>query len=111
MTKYFLKHYNIDKNKVYISGYSGGGETLSWILTKEPELYRAALMCSSKWDVYFNKIVKSKTPIYFVIGEEDGYYGSTPFKEAYQQIVSLYKKEGLNQLVILDVKNKEYFIS
>lgn len=116
LTKYFLKHYNIDKNKVYISGYSGGGETLSWILTNEPELYRAALMCSSKWDGNFNKVVKNKTPIYFVIGEEDEYYGSTPFKEAYQQIVSLYKKEGLNQeeidqFVILDVKNKEYFTS
>lgn len=116
LTKYFLKHYNIDKNKVYISGYSGGGATLSWILTNEPELYRAALMCSSKWDGNFNKVVKNKTPIYFVIGEEDEYYGSTPFKEAYQQIVSLYKKEGLNQeeidqFVILDVKNKEYFTS
>ena len=80
LTKYFLKHYNIDKNKVYISGYSGGGETLSWILTNDPELYRAALMCSSKWDGNFNKVVKNKTPIYFVIGEEDEYYGSTPFK-------------------------------
>ena len=93
LTKYFLKHYNIDKNKVYISGYSGGGETLSWILTNEPELYRAALMCSSKWDGNFNKVVKNKT-----------------------QIVSLYKKEGLNQeeidqFVILNVKNKEYFTS
>ncbi len=60
LTKYFLKHYNIDKNKVYISGYSGGGETLSWVLTKEPELYRAALMCSSKWDGILIKLSKIK---------------------------------------------------
>lgn len=46
LTKYFLEHYNIDRNKVYISGYSGGGKTLSWVLTKEPELYSDALMCS-----------------------------------------------------------------
>ena len=52
LTKYFLEHYNIDRNKVYISGYSGGGKTLSWVLTKEPELYSDALMCSSKWDGY-----------------------------------------------------------
>lgn len=51
LTKYFLEHYNIDRNKVYISGYSGG-ETLSWVLTKEPKLYSAALMCFSKWDGY-----------------------------------------------------------
>lgn len=35
-----------------------------------------------------------KTPVYFVIGESDEYYGSEPFKEAYQQIHELYKEQG-----------------
>ncbi len=55
-----------------------------------------------------------KTPVYFVIGESDEYYGSEPFKEAYQQIHELYKEQGLSEseidkLVVLDVKDKDYF--
>lgn len=50
-------------------------------------------MCSSKWDGYFNKVVENKTPIYFVIGEDDEYYGSSPFKEVYQELVNLYKNK------------------
>lgn len=41
----------------------------------------------------------------------DEYYGSEPFKEAYQQIHELYKEQGLSEseidkLVVLDVKDK-----
>lgn len=116
LTKYFLKHYAINLKQVYISGYSGGGETLSLVLSKAPELYCRALMCSSKWDGNFNKVVENKTPIYFVIGEEDEYYGSSPFKEAYQELVDLYKQQGLSdeeieKYVVLDVKNNDYFLT
>ena len=43
LVEYFLNNYNIDKSKVYISGASGGGETLSIILGKRPELFTSAL--------------------------------------------------------------------
>ena len=39
LTKYFSKHYATNSKQGYISGYSGGGETLSLVLTKSPELY------------------------------------------------------------------------
>ena len=38
LTQYFLTHYIINPSKVYINGYSGGGETLSLVLAKQPEL-------------------------------------------------------------------------
>lgn len=114
LTQYFLTHYIINPSKVYINGYSGGGETLSLVLAKQPELYTAALMCSSQWDGAYEPVVEIKTPVYFVIGESDEYYGSEPFKEAYQQIHELYKEQGLSEseidkLVVLDVKDKDYF--
>ncbi|WP_243188003.1 DUF4405 domain-containing protein [Coprococcus comes] len=114
LTQYFLTHYTINPSKVYINGYSGGGETLSLVLAKQPELYTAALMCSSQWDGAYEPVVEMKTPVYFVIGESDEYYGSEPFKEAYQQIHELYKEQGLSEseidkLVVLDVKDKDYF--
>ena len=114
LTQYFLTHYKINPSKVYINGYSGGGETLSLVLAKQPELYTAALMCSSQWDGEYEPVVKAKTPVYFVIGESDEYYGSEAFKEAYQKIYELYKEQGLSEsdidkLVVLDVKEKDYF--
>lgn len=114
LTDYFLNHYNIDLDKVYINGYSGGGETLSLVLDKRSELYTAALMCSSQWDGGYDTLVNARTPVYFVIGESDEYYGSKPFQEAYQEIYNMYEKQGLteqeiNQLLVLDIKDEVYF--
>ena len=50
LTEYFLNAYNIDENKVYMNGYSGGGETLSLVVEKKPELYTAVLHVASVWD-------------------------------------------------------------
>ena len=114
LVEYFLKHYQVDSSKVYINGYSGGGETLSLVLGKRPELFTRALMCSSQWDGKYEPVVQTKTPIYFVIGESDEYYSSKPFKEAYQKLHELYRKQGLcekqiQELLVLDVKKSSYF--
>lgn len=114
LVEYFLSHYRIDPTKVYINGYSGGGETLSIVLGKRPELFTAALMCSSQWDGTYQPVVSAKTPVYFVIGEDDEYYGSQPFRNAYKKLYELYKKQGLSEkqikdLLVLDVKDSAYF--
>ena len=114
LTQYFQEHYKIDPAKVYINGYSGGGETLSLVLAKQPELFTAALMCSSQWDGAYEPVTETKTPVYFVVGESDEYYGSEPFKEAYQTLHGLYKEKGLSdaeidKLLVLDIKGKDYF--
>lgn len=114
LVEHFLAHYEIDPEKVYINGYSGGGETLSIVLGKRPELFAAALMCSSQWDGQYEPLVKARVPVYFVIGENDEYYGSEPFKAAYKKLRKLYRKEGLSkeqisELLVLDVKDSSYF--
>jgi predicted peptidase len=114
LVKYFLKNYRIDSSKVYISGYSGGGETLSLVLSKNPELFKRALLCSSQWDGNYTSVVKSKTPVYLVVGESDEYYGSTPFKNAYNKLYKQYQKKGytkkqINSRLVLDVKSASYF--
>lgn len=114
LVEYFLRHYSLDSSKVYINGYSGGGETLSLVLGKRPELFTRALMCSSQWDGKYEPVVQAKTPIYFVIGERDEYYSSKPFQEAYQKLYALYRKQGLcekqiQKLLVLDVKKSSYF--
>lgn len=114
LVEYFLSHYPVDSSKVYINGYSGGGETLSLVLGKRPELFTRALMCSSQWDGKYEPVVQTKTPVYFVIGESDEYYSSKPFQEAYQKLHDLYRKQGLcekqiQELLVLDVKKSSYF--
>lgn len=116
LVEYFLSHYNIDKSKVYISGLSGGGETLSLVLEKKPELFTSALYVSSQWDGKYEKLIQSKTPLYMVIGENDSYYGSTKTKNTYNDMYKLYQKAGLskeeiNKILVLDVKPHEFFTS
>lgn len=114
LTEYFLSAYNIDHTKVYAEGYSGGGETMSQVMGMRPELFTAYLQGSSQWDGSYDAVVKSRTPVYLVVGENDEYYGSEPSEEAYQKIHDLYKDEGLSEdeiekLVVLDVKKSSYF--
>lgn len=116
LVEYFFASYNIDPQRVYGEGYSGGGETMSLVLGKRPELFTACLLCSSRWDGAYEPIVESRTPVYFVIGESDEYYGAGPFKEACENLRSLYEQEGLSgqeidQLLVLDVKAGSYFES
>jgi predicted peptidase len=116
LVEYFLNYYNIDKSKVYISGLSGGGETLSLVLEKRPELFTSALHVSSKWDGKYNKLIEAKTPLYMVIGENDSYYGSAKTKNAYNDMYKLYKQSGLSdeeidKILVIDIKPHEYFTS
>ena len=114
LTEYMMAAYNIDPDMVYISGYSGGGETLSLAVSERPDLYTAALHVSSKWDGDLDKVAESKTPVYFVVGENDEYYGSEPARNAYGELVTLYERAGvsgeaIDSLAVLDVKDESYF--
>lgn len=112
LTEHFRSNYNI--GKVYLHGYSGGGETGSIVMGLRPDLYAAYLMTSSQWDGDLETLAASRTPVYLVIGEEDSYYGSGSLKRAYETLYSLYERQGLspeqlNDLVVLDVKPQQYY--
>lgn len=112
LTEFLLENYNIDK--VYANGYSGGGETLSLVLEKRPDLFAACLHISSQWDGDLQPVANAKLPVYFAIGENDEYYGSQPAKSAYETLCKLYSEQGLSQdeidkLAVLNVKSHDYF--
>lgn len=116
LVEYFLCHYNIDPEKVYAEGYSGGGETMSQVMGMRPELFTAYLQCSSQWDGAYEPVVESRTPVYLAVGERDEYYGSGPSEEAYENLYELYRQEGLSdeeirELLVLDVKDADWFES
>lgn len=114
LIEYYKENYNI--NKVYANGYSGGGETMSLVMGKRADLIDAYLQVSSKWDGDFDMTVYYQVPVYFVIGRNDEYYGSDPTIRAYNSLYSLYQEKGLskeeiNKILILDIKDTEYFTS
>lgn len=83
LTLFMLDNYSIDRNMVYIDGYSGGGETLSLVLSKRADLYTKALHIASILDGTLDLLVKYRTKVYFTIGENDEYYGSSRIKNTY----------------------------
>lgn len=114
LVEYFFENYNIDRSKVYANGYSGGGETMSIVLGKRPELFTAYLHVSSQWDGEYESVVKARLPIYFAIGKNDEYYTSKPTEHAYNKLYSLYEQQGLHKqeidkLLVLDIKEHNYF--
>ncbi|WP_138269599.1 alpha/beta hydrolase [Anaerofustis stercorihominis] len=113
LIEYFKSNYNIDK--VFANGYSAGGETMSLVMEKRADLIDRYLQVSSKWDGDFEMTVENEVPVYFVIGQNDEYYGSEPTKDAYYTLYSMYQRKGLSEeeideILILDIKKREYFL-
>ena len=114
LTEHLMRAYAIDPDRVYISGYSGGGETLSIVMGLRPELYTAALHVSSQWDGDLAALADAMTPLYLFIGEDDDYYGSDSVKETYAALAGLYREKGLtdeaiDRLLVMDIKDAAWF--
>ena len=114
LVRWLLGAYAIDPGRVFLEGYSGGGETLSLVMGMEPELFCAALFCASRWDGDLEAIAAAHVPVYMVVGESDEYYGSGPAERAASELEGLYREQGLSDeevagLVVLDVKPASYF--
>lgn len=114
LVEYFLDAYNIDRTKVYGNGFSGGGETMSQVMGKRPDLFTAYLQVSSQWDGDYEPVAAQRLPVYFAIGQGDEYYGPEPTREAYDTLYALYEQQGLteaeiDELLVLDIKEHSYF--
>lgn len=114
LVEFFLECYSIDPARVYANGYSGGGETMSLVMAKRPELFAAYLHVSSQWDGAYEPVVDARTPVYLFVGESDEYYGSQPTKTAHNALRDLYLAQGLaedeiKRLLVLDVKEQKWF--
>ena len=104
----------VDPARVYLSGYSGGGETVSLVMGMQPKLFRRALHVSSQWDGDKGMLVDAQVPVRLSIGEADDYYGSGPAVQAAADIRARYEAAGLSserieELLVLDVKPASYF--
>ena len=114
LVKHFAVNYNVDSSRVFIEGYSGGGETLSLVMGKRPELFAGALAVSSQWDGSLDVLADARTPLRLFTGREDSYYGSDSFVETAEELREIYRRGGMSEhdidsLVVLDIKEADYF--
>ena len=114
LTEWALNEYNIDPQRVYLSGYSFGGETVSLVMVKRPELYSRVLHMASRWDGSVGALVEQRVPVMMVIGDDDEYYRVSDVERTYLGLRRKYESKGLaaeeiDELVVLDVKTDDYF--
>ena len=114
LTEWALNEYFIDPQRVYLSGYSFGGETISLVMAKRPELYSRVLHMASRWDGSVGALVELEIPVMMVIGDDDEYYRVSDAERTYLGIRRKYEAKGLtdeeiDEFVVLDVKTDDYF--
>ena len=83
LTEYFIQHYAVDTNRVYATGYTAGGETMSRAVAMRPDLNVAYLHGASQWDGDFTPVAENGVAVYIFMAENDEYYSSERAREAY----------------------------
>lgn len=103
LTEYFIQHYAVDTNRVYATGYSAGGETMSRAVAMRPDLYAAYLHGASQWDGDFTPVAENGVAVYIFMAENDEYYGSERAREAYNGLHQAYVDAGWSEEDIANV--------
>ena len=114
LTEYFLSHFSVNPNRVYASGYSAGGETMSRAVALRPDLYTAYLHGASQWDGTFDPIAQHGVAVYIFMAEGDEYYGVERAWEAYDGLRTAYERAGwsqeeINGVLQIQTPGQDYF--
>ena len=114
LTEYMLSSYRISEDRVYITGYSLGGDILSHVMELRPDMFRRALFVSSRWDGDPKPLTDARVPLYLFTSAHDSYYSAEPARDAWQSIHDLYVSSGLteeeiSELLVLDVREDAWF--
>lgn len=103
LTEYFLQNYSVDECRVYATGYSAGGETMSRAVALRPDLYAAYLHGASQWDGDFAPVAENGVAVYIFMAESDEYYGVERSKDAFNGLHDAYVYAGWTEEEIENV--------
>lgn len=114
LTEYFIQNFSVDENRVYATGYSAGGETMSQAVSLRPDLYAAYLHGGAQWDGNYIPLAENKVAVYIYMAENDEYYGSQKARDAYSKLMEAYRNTGLaaedaEALLRLEIPDNDYF--
>lgn len=101
LTEYFIGNFAVDTSRVYATGYSAGGETMSRAVSLRPDLYAAYLHGASQWDGSYAPIAENGVAVYIYMAEGDEYYGSAKARSAYENLHGAYEAAGWSDADIL----------
>ena len=78
--------------------------------------FKAILHVSSIWRGDITNLASNRVRAYFVIGDNDEYYGSSRISQSYDRLVDEYLRlemshEEISKLAILNIKDDDYFNS
>ena len=94
LTEYFIGNFAVDTSRVYATGYSAGGKTMSRAVSLRPDLYAAYLHGASQWDGSYAPIAENGVAVYIYMAEGDEYYGSAKARSAYENLHGAYEAAG-----------------
>lgn len=94
LTEYFINHFAVDTARIYATGYSAGGETMSRAVAMRPDLYAAYLHRASQWDGGFAPIAENGVAVYIYMAQGDEYYGVQKARDAYNGLHDAYAAAG-----------------
>jgi predicted peptidase len=114
ITEYFIENYAVDTKRVYCMGSSMGGVTLTGVLKTHADLFATYLHLSSMWFSSFDNVISEHLPIYIKIGRNDHMVSQSVAVSTYEALRRAYLEQGVSnaeieRLVILDIRNDEYF--
>lgn len=114
LTEYMIDHFSVDRSRVYATGYSAGGETMSQAVALRPDLYAAYIHGGSQWDGTYDPVAENRMAVYIFMAENDEYYGSQKARDAYANLHAAYEKTGLTDseidaLLQLNIPDNAYF--
>jgi len=84
--------YGIDTSRIYLTGFSAGGNAVWGMVNKYPHMFRAAIPVSGSYNIdpaHFTGI-----PIYAIVGEYE-----IDFKNAMRKLVNSINKSGGNAII------------
>ncbi len=107
------EHPQVDRARIHGSGYSGGGETMSRVVSERPELFASYLHGSSQWDGTYDPVAQAGTAVYALMAQNDEYYGSARAQEAAQGLRDAYANAGyadadIDAKVVLDLRSDAF---
>ena len=83
------KEYNIDENKIILTGHSMGGSGTWYIALQQPERFSCIVPMSGRIeDTQENRAALSKTPIWAFVGENDAIVDPAYSVNFYEQLIN-----------------------
>lgn len=98
LTKIYTNHPLVDKNKIFIAGYSSGGLMSQAVACQNPKVFKAIAVVDATMNEDYKSICKDiSIPILFFLGTKDMYFSHTDIVEEHlsmNETINFWRKQN-----------------